>query len=99
MERLMNLIQEEMLAFVQAEVKESDIEKMMATHTIIQEFGKKYKYVICKCERPLGYEADFLNSGMALTGILLEGESLRDFIEYRLRMKNVWKIRSRRRHN
>lgn len=97
MERLINLTQEEMLAFVQTEVKESDIEKMMSTHTIIQKFGKKY--VVCKCERPLGYEADFLNSGMALTGILLEGESLRDFIEYRLRMRNVWKIRSRRRHN
>jgi hypothetical protein len=97
MERLMNLTQEEMLAFVQAEVKESDIEKMMATHEIIQKFGKKY--VVCKCTRPIGYEADFLNSGMALTGILLEGESLRDFIEYRLRMKNVWKIRSRKRHN
>ena len=97
MKRLINLTKKEMIAFEQTEEKESDIEKMMSTHTIIQKFGKKY--VVCKCERPLGYEADFLNSGMALTGILLEGESLRDFIEYRLRMRNVWKIRSRRRHN
>jgi hypothetical protein len=52
------------------------------------------RYVLCKRERDDGDDANFMGTGLALTGILEDNESLKDFIKFRLRMREVIKYRN-----
>lgn len=53
------------------------------------------KCVLCKKERDDGDDANFMDTGLALTGILEDGETLHDFIEFRLKMRAVINHRNR----
>ena len=90
--RTVNLTNEERIIFSEAEVKEKDVQKLMKEYTIMN--TNNARYVLCERKRDDGNDANFMNTGLALTGILENGESLQDFIEFRLRMREVIKYRN-----
>ena len=91
--RTVNLTNEERIIFSEAEVKEKDVQKLMKEYTIMN--TNNTRYVLCERKRDDGNDANFMDTGLALTGILENGESLQDFIEFRLRMRPVIKHRNR----
>jgi hypothetical protein len=91
--RTVNLTDEERRIFFEAEVKEKDVQKLMKEYTIMN--TNNARYVLCERKRDDGNDANFMDTGLALTGILENGESLQDFIEFRLRMRHVIKHRNR----
>ena len=91
--RTVNLTDEERRIFFDTEVKEKDVQKLMKEYTIMN--TNNARYVLCERKRDDGNDANFMDTGLALTGILENGESLQDFIEFRLRMRPVVKHRNR----
>ena len=91
--RTVNLIDEERRIFFDTEVKEKDIQKLMKEY-VVRNINNT-KCVLCKKERDDGDDANFMDTGLALTGILEDGETLHDFIEFRLKMRAVINHRNR----
>jgi len=91
--RTVNLTDEERRIFFDTEVKEKDVQKLMKEYTIMN--TNNARYVLCERKRDDGEDANFMGTGLALTGILEDNESLKDFIEFRLRMRPVIKHRNR----
>ncbi len=91
--RKIKLTKEEEAIFLNAEIKEEDIQELMKKYSI-KKFNK-VNYVLCKRRRDGGEKADFMGTKKALEGILQEGEALRDFVEFKLRMKPVLEFRNR----
>jgi len=90
--RTINLTNEERIIFSEVEVKEKDVQELMRKY-IIKDIDD-VRYVLCKRERDDGDDANFMGTGLALTGILEDNESLKDFIKFRLRMREVIKYRN-----
>jgi len=90
--RTVNLTDEERRIFFEAEVKEKDVQKLMKEYTIMN--TNNARYVLCERKRDDGEDANFMGTGLALTGILEDNESLKDFIKFRLRMREVIKYRN-----
>lgn len=91
--RKIKLTKEEEAIFLNAEIKEEDIQELMKKYSI-KKFNK-VNHVLCKRRRDGGEKADFMDTGLALTGILKKGETLHDFVEFRLRMRQVLEYRNR----
>lgn len=91
--RKIKLTKEEEAIFLNAEIKEEDIQELMKKYSI-KKFNK-INYVLCKRRRDGGEKADFMDTGLALTGILKKDETLHDFVEFRLRMRQVLEYRNR----
>lgn len=91
--RKLNLTKEEEAIFLNAEIKEEDIQELMKKY-VVKKINNVY-YVLCDCKRDGAENADFMGTKKALEGILQEGEALRDFVEFKLRMKPVLEFRNR----
>ena len=91
--RKIKLTKEEEAIFLNAEIKEEDIQDLMKKH-VVKKINNVY-YVLCDSKRDGAENADFMGTKKALAGILQEGEALRDFVEFKLRMKPVLEFRNR----
>ena len=91
--RKIKLTKEEEAIFLNAEIKEEDIQDLMKKY-VVKKINNVY-YVLCDCKRDGAENADFMGTKKALAGILQEGEALRDFVEFKLRMKPVLEFRNR----
>ena len=91
--RKIKLTKEEEAIFLNAEIKEEDIQDLMKKY-VVKKINNVY-YVLCERKRDGMADADFMGTKKALTGILQKGETLRDFAEYVLRMKSVYEFRNR----
>lgn len=76
-------------------------EKLVVSEDEVAEKMKNYStyvidntnYVLTELKRPFRYQkANFMETGKALVGILENGESLRDFIEYQIRLNFILQI-------
>jgi len=91
--RKIKLTKEEEAIFLNAEIKEEDIQDLMKKY-VVKKINNVY-YVLCDSKRDGAENADFMGTKKALAGILQEGEALRDFVEFKLRMKPVLEFRNR----
>ena len=91
--RKIKLTKEEEAIFLNAEIKEEDIQELMKKY-VVKKINNVY-YVLCDSKRDGAENADFMGTKKALAGILQEGEALRDFVEFKLRMKPVLEFRNR----
>lgn len=91
--RKVNLTEEEEMIFLNAKVEEKDIQKLMKKYSI--KTINNVNYVLRKRTRNGMEDANFMNTKLALTGILQEGETLHDFAEFRLRFRPVIEFRNR----
>lgn len=90
--RTIKLTEREKEIFFNTKIKEKDVQELMRKY-IIKDIDD-VRYVLCKRERDDGDDANFMETGLALTGILEDNESLKDFIKFRLRMREVIKYRN-----
>lgn len=90
--RTIKLTEREKEVFFNTKIKEKDVQELMRKY-IIKDIDD-VRYVLCKRERDDGEDANFMGTGLALTGILEDNESLKDFIKFRLRMREVIKYRN-----
>jgi len=91
--RKLNLTKEEKEIFKNTKIKEEDIQDLMKKY-VVKKINNVY-YVLCDGKRDGMADADFMGTKKALTGILQKGETLRDFAEFRLRMRQVLEYRNR----
>jgi hypothetical protein len=91
--RKLNLTKEEKEIFKNTKIKEEDIQDLMKKY-VVKKINNVY-YVLCDGKRDGAENADFMDTGLALTGILKKGETLHDFVEFRLRMRQVLEYRNR----
>lgn len=91
--RLANLTDEERDVYIDRcrdiSIPEKEMESMKLDYTILGD-GKK-KYVLCECQRNVKNAPlpDYRGTGLALTGVLLRGETLEDFILHKTYMKPI----------
>lgn len=90
--RTIKLTEREKEIFFNTKIKEKDVQELMRKY-IIKDIDD-VRYVLCKRERDDEDDANFMGTGLALTGILEDNESLKDFIKFRLRMREVIKYRN-----
>ncbi len=91
--RKINLTKEEEAIFLNTKVKEEDIQELIKKYSVKE--VDDVKYVLCDRTRDSGENPDFLGTKKALTGILQKNETLRDFVEFRLRLRPVIEFRNR----
>lgn len=90
--REINLTKKEQVIFEKTKIKNGEIEKLIKDFSVKK--IKDVNYVLHKVERSIGCEANFMNTGLALSGILQEGETLHDFIEFKLKFSEICNIRA-----
>lgn len=93
MRKTRRLTEEEKIIFDNAVIGESEIDELVKKYKVVYDDG--VNYVVCKCQRPKWQKANFLDTHMALAGVLRRGEALRDFVEYQLRMRQVIEFRNK----
>lgn len=91
--RKINLTKEEEAIFLNTKVKEEDIQELIKKYSVKK--VDNVNYVLCDRKRDSGENPDFLGTKKALTGILQKNETLRDFAEFRLRLRPVIEFRNR----
>jgi len=69
-------------------LNEKEVEDKMNQYSVFP--YRRRNYILTNVKRPYNYpKANFLGTGMALVGILENGEDLRDFIEYKMRLNFI----------
>jgi hypothetical protein len=91
--RTIKLTEREKEIFFNTKIKEKDVQELMRKY-IIKDIDS-VRYVLCKRERDDGDDANFMNTGLALTGVLVKNETLEEFIEFVLRFRRVVEFRNR----
>jgi len=69
-------------------LNEKEVEEKMNKYSVFK--YRRRNYILTNVKRPYNYpKANFLGTRMALVGILENGEDLRDFIEYQMRLNFI----------
>ncbi len=69
-------------------LNEKEVEEKMNKYSVFK--YRRINYILTNVKRPYNYpKANFLGTRMALVGILENGEDLRDFIEYQMRLNFI----------